>query len=476
MMAANSPESLDDILRIQRESFMQDGEASIQTRIDRVERCVDFLIDNQDAIVEATKKDWIHKPDSFIKAVEIIPVINHAKSIKKNLKNWMKDEVRKPDFPFNLMGAKTYIKYQALGVVGVMVPWNGPLAMAIVASMDAFCAGNRVMVKVSEFSPRAADLLATKLPEYFDVSELAIVTGEVEVSRAFAELPFNHLMYTGSAGTAKHIMAAAARNLVPVTLELGGKSPVIIGAGADIAYTASRTMSGRLINSGQGCITPDYVLLPDAQLDEFIEQAKAAVTKMYPLDKAAADYASIATDAHYKRMHELIADAQAKSCNIITVDVGATDARRQFTPAIVVNPPEDSRLMQEEIFGPILVIKTYKTFQDAVDYVNKGECPLALYFFGDNEQEKATILSQTSSGGLAINEVMMQLMMSDLPFGGVGHSGMGSYWGGGAGFKRFSHAKSVFEQGWYKKLGAMMDPPYGNTIDKMLKMQLKKTR
>jgi coniferyl-aldehyde dehydrogenase len=459
----------------QRAAFSNERMPDLATRQDRIKRVVDFIVEQQGDVVAATIADWQHKPAAFIKAVEILPVINHAKVVRKNLKQWMRDETRRADFPFNMVGAKTYIKYQPLGVVGVMVPWNGPIAMALVAAIDAFSAGNRVMVKISEFSPAAAALLSEKIPQYFEAAELTIVTGEVDIAQAFAALPFDHLMYTGSAGTAKHIMAAAAKNLTPVTLELGGKSPVIVDSDTDMVYAAQRTMSGRLINSGQGCITPDYVLIEKPLLAEFLAAAKAAVATMYPFESAGEDYASIATDAHFRRMNELLEDARTKNCRIEEINIGADASKRQFTPVIIIDPPADSRVAREEIFGPILVIKTCDGLQAAIDHINAGERPLALYYFG-GEKGKQQVLEQTHSGGVAVNEVMMQLMMSDLPFGGVGHSGMGSYWGGGAGFKRFSHAKSVFEQGWYKSIAAMMDPPYGKTIANMLKMGLKKIR
>ncbi|GAB3371320.1 aldehyde dehydrogenase family protein [Spongiibacter taiwanensis] len=461
-------------LSLQRRSFHEAGIPDLSVRLNRIERCVDFVLEQQDAIVEATIADWKHKPAAFIKAVEIIPILNHAKHIKKHLKGWMKDHKVTPDFPFNLVGAKTYIRHQPLGVVGVMVPWNGPLAMAMVAAMDAFSAGNRVMVKVSEFSPATAALMAETLPKYFDESELAVVLGEVEVSKAFAELPFDHLMYTGSAGTAKHIMAAAARNLTPVTLELGGKSPVFVAADADLAYTAKRCISGRLINAGQACIGPDYVLLPGDNIAAFVGHAKACINAFFPSDRGAEDYASIATDGHFQRMHRLLADARERGAEVITIDIGADESLRQFNPCLVINPPADSLLMREEVFGPILIIKGYQNMQEAIDYVNAGERPLALYYFGKDKQGQQQVINQTLSGGVAVNEVMMHLSQSRLPFGGVGHSGMGSYWGGDAGFKRFSHARSIFEQGWYRDIAGMMDPPFGSTIAKVLKMQLKK--
>lgn len=473
-ISADSDANLYKVFEAQRESFRDHGSPSLEERLDRIQRCVDFVVDNQDAIVDATVADWKHKPAAFIKAVEIIPVLNHAKHIKKNLKKWIKDDVRRPDFPFNFVGARTYVRYQPLGVIGVMVPWNGPLAMSLIAAMDAFSAGNRVMVKVSEFSPATAKMMADLLPHYFKEAELAIVLGEVEVSKAFASLPFDHLMYTGSAGTATHVMAAAAKNLTPVTLELGGKSPVFIAGDADMSFAAQRVASGRLINAGQACIGPDYVLLPNAELQSFSSKVVNAIKAMYPAENAGQDYASIATDAHYARMLALLDDARDHGCEIIQVDIGANPDLRQFTPTLVINPPKESRLMKEEVFGPILILSGYDDIQDAVELVNSGERPLALYYFGKDKNGQQHIVNQTLSGGVAINEVMMQLSQSNLPFGGVGHSGMGNYWGGDAGFKRFSHARSVFEQGWYGKIAAMMDPPYGANIQKVLKMQLKK--
>lgn len=466
--------SLSAILRRQKDSLNADGEADILTRLDRIDRCAKFLVEQQDKIVEATQADWKHKPADFIRAVEVIPVINHAKHIRKNLKKWMKNKHCTPDFPFNLLGAKAYITPQPLGVIGIMVPWNGPLAMSMIASMDAFSAGNRTMIKVSELSPNMAQFMKTTLPQYFDDTEMAIITGELEVSRAFAELPFDHLMYTGSSATAVHVMSAAAKNLVPVTLELGGKSPVIISSSvSDLNYCAQRTMSGRLINSGQGCITPDYVLITETQLSEYLDHCQSAIRDMYPCENNAADFASIATVPHFERLQKLIVDTQSSGCDIITVDVGADQSLRQINPTIVINPPDHSPLIQEEIFGPILVVKTYLGIDQAIDYINQHDRPLALYYFGNDNREKQRVLKQTTSGGVSINEVMMHLMMSSLPFGGVGNSGTGSYWGGDSGFKRFSHLKSIYEQGWYTKLGKMMDPPYGDNIKTLLKMQLK---
>lgn len=467
---------LQSVLDAQRSAQSRDPMPDLATRLERIDRCVDFLVDHQEAIVEATRTDWLHKPAAFIKAVEILPVINHARNVKKQLKGWMKGENRRPDFPFNLGGAKTHIIYQPLGMVGIMVPWNGPLSMALVAAIDAFSAGNRVMIKVSEFSPAMASLMAGTLQGYFSEEEFKIVTGEVEVSKAFAELPFDHLMYTGSSATARHIMAAASKNLVPVTLELGGKSPVLIDSDVDMNYAAQRVMSGRLINSGQGCITPDYVLLQQQQLESFVDAAIAATQAMYPVSEQGRDFAAIATDAHYARLNRLLQEAREVGCRIHEIEVGALAERRQINPAIVVNPPDNVGLMREEIFGPVLVVRTCESLDAAIGYVNANDRPLALYYFGESKANAYRVLTETTSGGAAVNEVMMQLMMSDLPFGGVGPSGTGAYWGGGAGFKRFSHAKSVFEQGWLKKIGAMLDPPYGATLEKMVAMQLKKTR
>jgi coniferyl-aldehyde dehydrogenase len=462
-------------LTLQRQSLAADGVADYATRLQRINRCIDFMVDNQDEIVAVTQRDWVHKPAEFIKAVEIIPVLNHARHIKKHLRRWLRGVRCTPDFPFNLLGAKTYVQYQPLGVIGVMVPWNGPLAMVMIAAMDAFSAGNRVMAKISELSPHTAEFLQRNIPAWFAPTELAIVAGEVDVARAFAALPFDHLMYTGSSATAKHIMAAAACNLVPVTLELGGKSPVLISPGlSDLAYAAQRILSGRLINSGQGCITPDYVLLAPHQLDDFIAHAEHAIRALYPLAAGGRDYAAIATDPHYARLHSLLREAESQGCDLRTIDVGATAARRQINPVLAINPPAGSRLLQEEIFGPILVVQTCAGIDAAIAQVNRGERPLALYYFGDDTREKDKVLRATVSGGAAVNEVMLQMMMSGLPFGGVGHSGMGAYWGGDAGFKRFSHARSVFEQGWYTRLAAMLDPPYGATLQRMLKLQLKK--
>lgn len=459
---------------IQKRAFERSPSPDYGERLDRISRVMDFVLDEQKEIVKASVADWLHKPEVFVKALEIMTVINHGKYVRKRLKRWMRRDVRRANFPFNVTGAKAYIEYQPLGVVGVMVPWNGPVAMCMVAAIDAFAAGNRVMVKISEFSPATAEFLAATISKYFSDDEFMIVTGELDVSKAFSELPFDHLMYTGSANTAKHIMAAAAANLTPVTLELGGKSPVIVDDSADINRAAQRAVSGRLINSGQACITPDYVLIEHKNLDAFVQEAENSIRRMYPKEREGIDYIAIATDLHFQRLKSLHENTRATGAKIIEIDIGASEEKRQFSPLIVVNPPDDSRVLTEEIFGPILVVKSVPDIDAAIDYINGGDRPLALYYFGENQSNKEKVLKRTHSGGVGINEVLMQQMMSDLPFGGVGHSGMGSYWGADAGFKRFSHAKSIFEKGWFNKLATIFDPPYGALFDRFIKIGLKK--
>ncbi|MBT8148730.1 MAG: aldehyde dehydrogenase family protein, partial [Gammaproteobacteria bacterium] len=337
--------------------------------------------------------------------------------------------------------------------------------------------GNRAMIKPSEYTPATSSLMQTMIAEVFDTTEVAVVTGGPEVGMAFSNLPFDHMIFTGATSVGKHIMAAAAKNLVPVTLELGGKSPALVGRSANYAQAASSIMLGNGMNSGQVCLKPDYVLVPEEQRDSFVELLKAKASEMYPSILANQDYTSIVNQRHYQRLQGYIDDARAKGATIIEINPANEDfsqqAHHKIPPTLVLNPSDDMLVMQEEIFGPLLPERTYSDYKDAIAYVNSKPRPLGLYYFGRDAAEETFTLSRTTSGGVTINDVIMHITQEDLPFGGVGPSGMGAYHGFD-GFKTFSHAKAVYRQSRLDVAGlGGLKPPYGKKTVNAIKMQLK---
>jgi coniferyl-aldehyde dehydrogenase len=310
----------------------------------------------------------------------------------------------------------------------------------------------------------------------FDETEVAVFTGGPDVGAAFSRLPFDHLLFTGATSIAYHVMKAAAENLVPTTLELGGKSPVIIGDSADLALTAKRVMMGKTMNAGQICLAPDYVMVPQGKARDFVHQAADAISTMFPTIKENPDYTSVINQKHYDRLQGYLDDARAKGAEIVELNPAKEDFRQQpyhkIPPTLVLNPTDDMKIMQDEIFGPLLPVKTYNNVEEAIGYVNDHSRPLGLYYFGNDNAEQERVLTRTTSGGVTVNDVIMHVAMEDLPFGGIGPSGMGSYHGID-GFRTFSHAKSVYQQTG-RDLTAMMRPPYGAAIQKMLDGAIKR--
>jgi coniferyl-aldehyde dehydrogenase len=338
-------------------------------------------------------------------------------------------------------------------------------------------AGNRAMIKPSEFTPATSELMAKMFAEAFADEEIAVITGGPEVGQAFSELAFDHLIFTGATSIARHVMAAAAKNLVPLTLELGGKSPVIVGRSADMATTAARVMAGKTMNAGQICLAPDYVIAPKDQLASFVGEATKAVTAMFPTIKDNPDYTAVIAERHFERIKGYVEDARAKGAEIVEINPAGEDfsqqEHRKIPPTLILNATDDMKVMQEEIFGPVLPVLTYSALDEAIDYVNRHERPLGLYYFGADAAEEAKVLARTTSGGVTVNDVIFHVAMEDLPFGGVGPSGMGSYHGVD-GFREFSHRKSIYRQ-LRKDLGPMkaLRPPYGEGVRKYIASQLK---
>ena len=466
------------VLEAQRADYIAEGHVSAETRIDRMRRGMTAVHKHQDALVEALNTDFRCRPRELSLMTDISASIMPFKSAIKQVKGWMKPEKRKTMFPLNLLGGRSWIEYQPLGVVGVISPWNFPANLTFGPLADVLAAGNRAMIKPSEFTPSVSEVMAEIVREAWDEKEVAIFTGGPETGAAFSGLPFDHLLFTGATGVARHIMAAAAKNLVPVTLELGGKSPVLISRSADIKQAIGRVMIGKTMNAGQICLAPDYLMVPEESLDEVVTEIQASVAEMYPKLLDNPQYTSVINERHYQRLQENLEDARAQGaaiteCNPANEDFSSQQGTHKIPPTIVSNVTDNMRILDEEIFGPLLPIKTYKNFQEAIDYVNARPRPLAAYYFGYDSAEERTVLERTTSGGVCINDVIMHIMQEDLPFGGVGPAGTGAYHGH-HGFKTFSHAKSIYRQPKFDVAGmAGLRPPYGKSTENAIKMQTK---
>jgi coniferyl-aldehyde dehydrogenase len=467
------------LLESQRNDFLAEGPVSAATRIDRIDRGIDALVRFADKLAEAVHTDFSCRPREITMLTDVGASITPMKHARKHLRQWMKGEKRPTGFPLNLLGGRSRIEYQPLGVVGIISPWNFPVSMVFAPMSGALAAGNRVMVKPSEFTPATSEVLETMIKSVYDPKEVAIFTGGPEVGQAFSNLPLDHLLFTGATSVARHIMAAAARNLVPVTLELGGKSPVIISRSADLEKSMERIMLGKTMNAGQICLAPDYLLVPEEKLHEVITMAQQVVAKMYPTLLENGQYTSVVNERHYQRLSGYLQEARERGVKVIEINPAGEDFSQQqgthkIPPTLIPEPPEDLKVLQEEIFGPLLPIRTYREFSETVDYVNSRPRPLAAYYFGNDADEQNSVETRTTSGGICINDVIMHISQEDLPFGGVGPSGMGSYHGL-EGFRTFSHAKSIYRQTKMNigKLSGML-PPYGKTTEKSIRMQVKK--
>jgi coniferyl-aldehyde dehydrogenase len=473
-----SRESMLATLQVQRDAYLADGFPSAALRRDRLSRCVALLVDHGDALCEAMCADFGHRSMQQSLFTDIASSIGALKHAGRHVEKWMRPEKRKAQFPFGLFGGRARIEYQPLGVVGCISPWNFPVNLTFAPLAGILAAGNRCLIKPSEYTPATSALMAELVASHFDASELTVICGGPETGAAFASLPFDHLLFTGATNVARHVMRAAAENLVPVTLELGGKSPVIIGRSADMALTAKRVMTGKMLNAGQICLAPDYVLVPEERQGEFVEAAKASVKALYPTLLDNPDYTSVINQRHYDRLNDYVEDARAQGAEVVEINPAGEDFRQQphhrIPPTLVLDPTDDMKVMQEEIFGPILPVRKYRTIDETIGYVNGRDRPLGLYYFGTDRTEQDRVLTSTTSGGVTVNDVIMHIAHEDLPFGGVGPSGMGVYHGYD-GFKTFSHGKSVYSQPKFDLAAfAGILPPYGEKFEKTVRGQISK--
>ncbi|KPM17760.1 aldehyde dehydrogenase [Citromicrobium sp. WPS32] len=476
-MSETAPQTLERILESQRRAFTAARPEALSVRRDRIKRAMSILSQHGESLAEAMNADFGSRSFEGSMMTDIVSTIGFGKYCLKNMDHWAAPDKRSVRFPLGLMGAKAEVRYEPKGVIGIMSPWNFPVNLSFGPLMQVLAAGNRAMIKPSEFTPATSDRMRELVADVFDEDEVAVVTGGPDVAQAFSSLPFDHLVFTGSTATGRKVMEAAAKNLVPVTLELGGKSPTIIGKGADLTRAGERIALGKMLNAGQICLAPDYLLVPEDQEEGVVAAVQLGVHQMYPTLLDNEDYTAIISDKHFERLKGIVEDAKAKGAEAIEVNPAnesfSSANTRKMPLTILRNVTDDMKAMQEEIFGPVLPVKTYKAIDEAVDYINDHDRPLGLYYFGSNAKEQEHVLDRTISGGVTVNDVIFHISVEDMPFGGVGPSGIGSYHGP-EGFREFSHARSTYQQPKIDiaKL-AGLKPPYGDAAKKAIAREMK---
>ena len=466
----------EQLLDIQRAAFNAEGFVELRIRRDRLARAIDLLVTHQQAICEAHSEDFGQRPQTLTRFVDILPALSSLKHARRSVKRWMRPRRKRIGLPAGAPGVRAEVLQQPLGVIGVISPWNFPITLTFGPLAGILAAGNRCLIKPSELTPTVSALLKRLMAEYFDSSEVAVVTGGPEVAEGFSRLPFDHLVFTGSTPVGRRVMAAAAANLVPVTLELCGKCPVLVGRSANLRRAVDRILIGKLNNAGQMCIAPDYVCVPRELCASFADLARSWVARAYPGIPGNPDYTSMISERHAGRMHEMLADAASKGAVVMQLgEAGeSSGAGRTVRPALLLEVTDDMRVMREEIFGPLLVVRPYDRIEEAVLDINARPKPLALYYFGKDRREMSWVLAHTVSGGVTINDIAVHFVADELPFGGVGESGMGAYHGE-TGFLRFSHARAVLHQTGLDVAGLVgLRPPYGPRAQSALKFLIRR--
>ncbi|OBB37490.1 aldehyde dehydrogenase [Mycobacterium sp. 852002-51961_SCH5331710] len=432
------------VLEGQRRAFLADGPPSVAERRHRIDRLLSLVLDNADEFVDAMAVDYGTRPKAGSLFTEILGMISVIEHTRSHVAQWMR--ATKLMRGGRMFGMRAEVEPSPLGVVGIIGPWNFPLNLVALPAAAAFAAGNRVMIKMSEITPRTAELLKTLAHRYFDVAELDVVTGGPEVAAEFSSLPFDHLFFTGSPSVGALVQRAASENLVPVTLELGGKNPVVIARDADLSRSAARVARSRMINGGQVCVCPDYVFVPDDREDAFVEIVKETWRQMFPTIIDNEDYCSSVNEANFDRVVGLVDDARARGARVETVAPGGEAlpdrGTRKIAPTLVRDVDDRMRIAAEEVFGPVLAVRPYRDLDEAIDYVNQRPSPLVAYWYGPDGNDFRRFVRSTRSGGVARNDFAAQMIPSAAPFGGVGRSGMGAYHGK-AGFDAFSHHRTI---------------------------------
>ncbi len=437
----------------QRKAFRARPNPTLAECKDHLARLLKAVLAAQEEIVQAVDEDFGGRSRQETLLTEIYTTVSAIRHARANLTSWARP--RRRPVPYTLQPGEAWLQPQPLGVVGIISPWNFPVNLALIPLVAAIAAGNRVLIKPSEYTPRTAELLRRVLAGAFSEEQVAVIPGDAEAGRAFAALPFDHLLFTGSTSVGREVMKAASANLTPVTLELGGKSPALIGPAADLQAAAAAIAYGKLTNAGQICIAPDYVLVPREQMRPFVEAFSQAARRSYPGGVESDEYTSIINDRHRARLAGYIEEARACGVEAIAPLDGASG--RKLGPVMLIDPPTDLAVMQDEIFGPILPVKPYDTLEEAIGFISGRARPLALYLFTGDRKVERTVAELTVSGALCINDTLTHFAVDDLPFGGVGASGMGRYHGRD-GFDTFSYLKPVFRTRWYNP-AVLFRPP-----------------
>ena len=472
----STEEPLEAILSSQKAAFRLAPMPSAQDRIRSLDKLNNAVIDYADRLIEAINDDFGTRSKAETQLAEIYPVLDGLAYARKRVKRWMKPERR--GTPLILLPASVKVVYQPVGVVGIVVPWNFPVFLGLSPLIMALAAGNRAMVKTSEHAPQTSAVIKKMLQSCFDESEVAVVEGDVSVSTAFTKLPFDHLIFTGATNVGRMVMRAAAENLTPVTLELGGKSPAIIHDSFPVKEAAKRLAFGKAMNAGQICVSPDYVFCPEGKLNEFIAEFKKQIATRYPTLRANEDFTAIINDRQLERLKSYLEDAQSKGAQLLTINPADEDlaSTGKLPLTLVLGAIDDMLVMQEEIFGPILPVLTYRNIAEVTEYVNARPRPLALYYFDWDRDRSQAMLETTHSGGACINDTLSHVMADDIPFGGIGDSGMGNYHGR-EGFRSLSKAKGVVRKGKFDAtmmVGAPWDRFIFNSMIFMQRLRFRK--
>ncbi|NVJ59164.1 MAG: coniferyl aldehyde dehydrogenase [Gammaproteobacteria bacterium] len=456
-----------DVFEQQQHAFQSNSFPSRKERKEMLKALKKSLLKNRERLLKSLSADYSHRSDDDSIMGDILPSVMNINYTLKQLKQWMKPEKRHIGWLFQ--PASAWVEYQPLGVVGIIVPWNYPVYLSIGPLVAALAAGNRAMIKLSEFTPYTNRILREIIEEVFTQTEVAIVEGDSDIAATFSSMPFDHLFFTGSTQVGKHVMRAAANNLTPVTLELGGKSPVLIAEDMPIDLAVERMLYGKCLNAGQTCVAPDYVLCSKDKLDDLTKEIEHQFQRLYPTISNNPDYTAIVNDSQFGRLQAWLAEAESAGCNIIKLNPGAESfepGNRKIPLTLVIDPPENLNLMQQEIFGPLLPIKSYESVNEAVEYIQSKPRPLALYLMSFDRKLQKKVMKQTHAGGVCINDSVIHVAQEDLPFGGVGPSGMGHYHAR-EGFKTFSKAKSILKRGKFSS-AKFAFPPYGRWIHKLI--------
>lgn len=449
------------ILDRQRAAFMRKGPPGKAQRRTDLRRLKAEILKRRPEIVRALKTDFGQRSERESAIVELIPLVQSINYMIAHLGQWMKPERRHVSAYFQC--GRAWVVRQPLGVVGIIAPWNYPVSLALVPLATAIAAGNRAMLKPSELTPATSAVISQIVQSVFPPEQVAVVTGDAEVGAAFSSLPFDHILFTGSTAVGKKVAEAAAHNLTPVTLELGGKSPVVIEAGFSLQRAANRIAFGKLTNAGQTCISPDYVLIHEGEQEAFATAYQAAVKELHPGGYAGSpDYTAILNQHHYERLSGLVSDAEKHGARVIRMGSDSA-ASHVLAPVLLLNVTPEMAVMQEEIFGPVLPVLTYRTLDDAIAFINARPRPLALYYFGEKCAERDRLLNRTISGNVTINGTLMHYVQDDLPFGGVGDSGIGAYHGK-EGFMTLTHPRGIYKQGRFNA-ATLLQPPFGKLAE-----------